>query len=254
VSESVLRRFGRLRAFTPGLFTEDDWERSPLLAPRAASARPALISDGAGLPFAPSALEEAGGELDRSDPAVVALIEQIARNEAKAQKRRRGKRPPAGDSPTSLTGWRQLAREDDQVLFARGRPPKLLTVTMRRDGRRGWTSESVSTGRPLRVTRDHVRASGWRLDPTFEFGPEETILRVLITEQTWAGGKRADDRLLAPDLHLGAETLVLTTFVQPLPGFQTRSRNPETPARVVLPEPVGSRQLLDGALFGPPGP
>jgi hypothetical protein len=75
---------------------------------------------------------------------------------------------------------------------------------------------------------------------------------VLITEQTWAGGKRADDRVLAPDLHLSTDTLVLTTFVDPLPGFQTRSPNPETPARVVLPEPVGSRELMDGALFGVP--
>ena len=124
---------------------------------------------------------------------------------------------------------------------------------MRRDGRRGkWVSVSVDTARPLRVMRDGVRASGWRLDPSFEFGPEETVLRVLITEQTWAGGKRADDRVLAPDLYLGADTLVLTTFVDPLPGFQTRSPNPETPVRVVLPEPVGSRELMDGALFGVP--
>jgi hypothetical protein len=87
------------------------------------------------------------------------------------------------------------------------------------------------------------------LDPTREANPEETVLRVLITEQTWAGGQRADSRLLPPDLYVDANELVLTTFVTPRPGFQTRSSNPETPARIALPKPVGLRRLIDGALY-----
>jgi hypothetical protein len=74
-------------------------------------------------------------------------------------------------------------------------------------------------------------------------------LRILVTEQTWAGGNRADDRLLAPDLHVGEEELVLTMFVTPRPGFQIRAPSPETPARVALPCPVGTRRIIDGALF-----
>jgi hypothetical protein len=37
-------------------------------------------------------------------------------------------------------------------------------------------------------------------------------------------------------------------YVKPRPGFQTGSRNPETPVRVALPEPVRGRGLIDGAL------
>jgi hypothetical protein len=141
-------------------------------------------------------------------------------------------------------------RTDEEVLFMRGRPPALVTVAVRRDSKRGaWTCLAVSTGRPLRATREGIRASGWRLDPNREPDPAQSELRLLITEQTWAGGTRADSRLLAPDLHLGDEELVLRAFVAPRPGFQVRSPNPETPARVVLPAPLGPRHVIDGAVY-----
>jgi hypothetical protein len=72
---------------------------------------------------------------------------------------------------------------------------------------------------------------------------------VLVTEQTYAGGERATGRVLAPDLHVTGDELVLTMFVTPKPGFNVRSPNPETPVRVVLPDPVGARTLTDGALY-----
>jgi hypothetical protein len=240
VSERSVRWFGRLLARKPSFPTERDWERSVLLEPRPAPSQPELISDGGGLPFPPAALDGSAGQLDPKDPAVGALIAKIARQKA-----------PKGASPVpSLDGWRMLARTDDEALFGRGRPPQLVTVAVRQQvRRRPWTCVAVSTARPLRATRGGVRASGWRHDPTREPNPEETIVRVLITEQTWAGGQRADTRLLAPDLHVGAEELVLTMFVTPPQGFQIRSPNPETPARIALPSPIGRRRLIDGALY-----
>lgn len=223
-----------------------------LLAPRPAPRHPELISDGGGLPFAPAALAGSPGQLDREDPAVAALIAQITmQTTPKAASRKLWKQPATAPiAPPSLDGWRILARTDDEVLFARGRPPQLLTVAVRQDPRRGkWTCIGVSAARPLRAARGGIRASGWRLDPTREVEPDETVLRVLVAEQTFAGGQRADARLLAPDLHIGTEELVLTMFVTPLPGFQTRSSNPETPARIALPQPVGARRLIDGALY-----
>jgi hypothetical protein len=56
--------------------------------------------------------------------------------------------------------------------------------------------------------------------------------------------------VLSPDLYVDANELVLTMFVTPLPGFQTRSPNPESPVRVKLPHRVGSRLLIDGAVYG----
>lgn len=235
-----MRRFGRLLTRRSAFPSERDWERSVLLQPRTTAYDPNLISDGAGLPFPPSALGSQADQLEPDDPAVGALIAQIARQ----------KPSPGASSMSNLDRWRVLARADDEVLFGFGFPPRLVTVAMRRDARRDtWTALAVSTGRPLRATRDGIRASSWRLDPTHQPNPEDTIVRVLVTEQTSAGGKRADTRLLAPDIHVGAEELTLTMFVTPRPGYQMQSPNPETPARVALPSPIGIRRLVDGALY-----
>lgn len=244
-----LRRFGRLPG-RPGVVTERDWARSVVLEPRAAPRQPALIGDGSGLPFAPSVLTERGAPLDPTDPAVAALAAQLARSASKgAAGREQGATAPE-PALAGLDGWSVLARAGGEVLFGYGRPPQLITVAARQDGRRGkWTCVAMSRGRPLRATRDGVRASGWRLDPSCELDSEPSVLRVLVTEQTWAGGTRADGRLLPPDLHVDAQELVVTMFVTPRPGFQIRSPNPETPARIALPDPVGARTLIDGALY-----
>jgi hypothetical protein len=217
--------------------SERDWERAVLLTPRSAPAEPALVSDGSGLPFPPSALDGSAGDLDHEDPATAALVKMLARQ-----------KPPAGP-----TGWRVLARTDDEVLFGHGQPPGLVTVTMRRGTRReGWISVSVVRDPPLRTTREGVRASGWRLDPTRELASQDTIIRVLVTEQTRAGGARAARRLQTPDLHAREDELVLTMFVTPRGGIQQPSAsNPETAARIQLPEPLGERALVDGALYDP---
>lgn len=264
MAEPPSRRFVRLPARTPSLPTEDDWERSVVLEPRSTARHPELVSDGSGLPFGPGALTGPTGRLDEGDPAVGVLMATIARQtktqaKAKAKAAGRSRMPwkrasaPTAPAPAtpSLDGWRVAARTDDEVLFAHGRPPKLVTVAVRRESRRrSWTCIAVSSGRPLRAMREGIRASGWRLDPTREPDPAERQLRVLVTEQTWAGGNRADDRLLAPDLHLGDDDLILTMFVAPRPGFQVRAPNPETPARIALPCSVGSRRIIDGALYG----
>jgi hypothetical protein len=258
MAEPSSRRFGRLPARTPSLPTDDGWERSVLLEPRSGCRHPDLISDGSGLPFAPTALTGPVGPLDTDDPAVRVLISTIAR-QAKTKSRgrswgprRRGNAPPKPVASTpALEGWRVAARTEDEVLFARGLPPKLVTVAVRRESkRRSWACIAVSSGRPLRATRDGIRASGWRLDPTRDPEPAQRELRILVTEQTWAGGNPADDRLLAPDLHVGEDELVLTMFVTPRPGYQIRAPNPETLARVALPCALGTRRIIDGALFG----
>jgi hypothetical protein len=212
-----------------------------------------LISDGGGLPFAPAALTGSGGSLDPEDPAVGALIAQINAQTAPNSGFRVPWRQDAPQPvPASLTSWRLLARTDGEALFARGVPPQLLTAAVRRDGRRGtWKCVTVTKARPLRAARDRVRASSWRLDPTVEPGLDETVLRVLVTEQTFAGAQLAHGRVQAPDLHLDADELVLTMFVTPKLGFQAKAPNPETPVRVALPQALGARRVTDGALYDP---
>ena len=167
--------------------------------------------------------------LDPSDPAVSALAAQI-------------------NGP--LAGWRLLARTDTETLFGRGLPPDLLTVVVRQDAKSGtWSSVAKRSGRPLRATRDGIRASSWHLDELVGLKPEDTVLRICVTEQTIAGGRRADGRVLAPDLYETAHELVLTMYVTPESGFQMRQPNPETPVRVALAHPIGHREVIDGAVF-----
>jgi hypothetical protein len=221
--------------------TERDWKSSLVLEPRLVPYEPELISDGAGLPFAPSALGAPAGQLDPVDPPVRAFAAQLSRQ-----------KPAADGSVPRLEEWRILVRAESEVLFGRGLPPRMVTVAMRREGRRGsWSSVAVTKFEALRRTRDGVRASSWQLDPTQQLTPEDTIIRLLVTEQTRSGGELAHKRLLAPDLHDGHDELIMAMFVTPKPGVQMPSGTLETPVRVRLPSPVGERQLVDGALYQP---
>jgi hypothetical protein len=231
------------------------WARAPRLIAQASTPQPGLISDGGGLPFSPERPFEPFAPLDPREPPVAALLVQIDRGRQQAQPTRllRPKsKPPPIETAEKLSGWRELARAEDEVLYARGRPPHLLTVAVRR-GRMGrWAPLGASNSRPLRAIRDGVRASSWRLDPTFSLSPELTALHVLVTEQTMASGTPVEDRLLTPDLHLGSDRAVLRVYVQPLEGYIGRTSRHETPVIVALPEPLGARQVIDGALYEPP--
>ena len=220
----------RLVARARGVPSGRDWERCAVLEPVPGPLVPEFVSDGTGLPFSPLVLERPPEPLDLADPAVSALAGQI--------------------DGQQLVGWRLLARTDNEALFGRGLPPELLTVVVRLEAKRGiWSCVTKSDGRPLRATRDGIRASSWHLDERAEPKPEDTVLRVCVTEQTFAGGRRADGRVLAPDLYESEDQLVLTMYVKPESGFQMRTPNPETPVRVALAHPIGHRELVDGAVY-----
>ena len=232
------------------------WEKAPALVPVAGPAEPALISDGGGLPFAPSRLSRDAAPLDPEDPAVAALLVQIDRGRRQAQPGRlfrpRAKPAPIGTSE-KLAGWRELARAEDAAVYGRGHPPQLLTVAVRRTRRDRWEPVGASNSRPLRAVRDGVRASSWRLDPASVIDRELRELRILVTEVTMASGAPAAERLLEPELYLDDEHLVLRVFVKPLEGYVGRTARRETPVIVRLPEPVGTRQPTDGAVWSAAG-
>lgn len=212
--------------------SEREWKRAPVLEPRSVARLPALVSDGAGMPFAPAALDGDPPPLDPQDPAAASLLSLLSAR-----------------AIPNLDGWRELARTADEVLFGRGRPPHLVTVASKRERRRdSWTCASAHATEELRATRDGIRASSWRPDPTYEPQGDDTELRILVTERTFASGQSASRRVLTPDLYIDENELVLTIYVKPRPGFQMGSRNPETPVRIALPDPPGTRTLTDGAI------
>ena len=251
---TVVRLTGRTLAAMPS--TAQDWTSAPVLDPVAAAAGPALVSDGGGLPFVPERLIAPAVVLDRSDPAVAALLAQIDVGRRQAQPARL-LRPRAKPEPLEpgekLAGWRELARTDDDALFGLGRPPQLLTVAVKRGMRNRWSSLGASNARPLRAVRDGVRASSWRLDPDFTPGADAREVPVLVTEQTMASGTKVADRLLTPELYLDPDHAVLRLYVRPLEGYVGRTGKHETAVIVRLPEPLGNRVLIDGALYQPPG-
>jgi hypothetical protein len=227
---------------------------APLLTPLLTTREPALISDGGGLPFAPAAPFAPFKPLDPGSPGVEALIGQIDFGRKQASKgglfRRSGRLPELG-SDEKLAGWRELAATQDEILYAKGRPPQLLTVAVSRGRRDKWSVIGVSNSRPLRASRQGIRASSWRLDPEFEVSPDQSELHLLVTEQTQATGVLADDRMLAPDLYVGTEELVLRLYIKALEGYTGRTRRYETAVTVKLPELVGERAVVDGALYEP---
>jgi protein-tyrosine phosphatase len=256
MSESAPGLLGRIPTRERKPPSERDWERASVLEPRPGPRVPELVSDGAALAFPPHLLEGSPPPLDSQDPAVAALLDYLA-TLVPAQERpaeaRKGV-PPAepAPEPPSLAGWRLLARDGGEVLFGRGRPPRLVLVTISRSGlRRSWKCTKSGIAKPLRATRDGIRASSWRVDPTHEPAPADTELRLLMIEQAFASGQSAEGRLLAPELYADGDELVLRMFVKQRPGFQTATRNPETPVRVALLEPIGARRLSDGALLAP---
>jgi hypothetical protein len=230
-------------------------DETPLLTPVLTARDPALISDGGGLPFTPDAPLADFEPLDPGEPAVQALIAQIDLGRKAAAKRglfRRSARLPRLDDTQKLAGWRALAATEDVLLYAKGRPPQLLTVAVKRSSReKKWLAVGVSNSRPLRSSRDGVRASSWRLDPDFEVSPDQSELHLLVTEQTQATGRPAEDRMLPPDLYIGTDELVLRLYIKGIEGYVGRTRRYETAVTVKLPEPLGERAVVDGALYEP---
>jgi hypothetical protein len=226
----------------------------PILVPVSGAAEPELISDGGGLSFPPGRIFDSSLPIEPGDPAVAALIVQIDRGRHQAQPTRLFRpraRPRRMEVSEKLSGWRELARNADEALFGRGQPPQLLTVAVRRGRRKRWEPVGASNSRPLRAVRDGIRASSWRLDPDSTPGPETEELRILVTELTQSSGTPAVERLLEPEIHLDDSRVLLRLYVKPLEGYVGRAAKQETPVIVRLPEPLGTRLPVDGAVFEP---
>ena len=229
---------------------------APLLKPLLTNREPALISDGGGLPFPPAAPFAPFTPLEPGPAPVQALIGQIDVGRKRSGRRGILRRRPVSLPPLTdeqkLAGWRELAATEDEILYAKGRPPQLLTVAVRRGRRDTWAVIGVSNSRPLRASRQGLRASSWRLDPEFAVNPQDSQLHLLVTEQTQATGVLAADRMLAPDLYLGSDEVIVRVYVKALEGYTGRTRRYETAVTVELPEPLGERPVVDGAVFEPP--
>jgi hypothetical protein len=75
-----------------------------------------------------------------------------------------------------------------------------------------------------------------------------------VTEQTRASGSLAHGRFQAPDLYLGDDEALLRFYITPIDSWKGAAKRWETPVFLQLPEPLGERQIVDGAVYFDPGP
>lgn len=86
----------------------------------------------------------------------------------------------------------------------------------------------------------------WAVDPEAGVDPEATEVPILVREVACNSGQDATGRI-STDIEYGPDEVVLTVYVQPRGGDQTCPSNPLTPYVVELEEPLGDRELVNGA-------
>jgi hypothetical protein len=154
------------------------------------------------------------------------------------------------------TGWYVLTRSADEVIWVAhvaGRDPGFATATVRHvDGR--WQIDGFAQCHPTVVTGGLGLAT-WSLDPAAPSpGPEASSFIALVTERDCASGQPPGDRLLPPSIIYESNRVLVIFTLRPQSGNQDCQGNPSTPVTVELPEPLGNRQLLDGAFLPPADP
>ena len=91
----------------------------------------------------------------------------------------------------------------------------------------------------------------WKLHDGDAPTPQSTTLRLEVTRLECSNGDTG--RVLAPQARFHDDRILLSTNVEPLAeGAYGCQGNKPVPLTVVLPEPVGTRMLIDAACLGGP--
>ena len=101
---------------------------------------------------------------------------------------------------------------------------------------------------------DDAEPAPWEPAANADLSAESTAIDVLVNEVGCASGKPADGRIATPEITYTENAVVVTIRVVPRSGPQTCPSNPDTPYTLELDEPLGERQLLDGAHDPPAEP
>jgi hypothetical protein len=158
---------------------------------------------------------------------------------------------------TRATGWRVAGEDGTGVLFlARWDDPTTpgwLFAEAHRT-KLAWRPGAFGECDPRVVASPEVGPAEWWLDPAADPpGPATTVLQALVLERACASGASAVGRIAEPVIITTATTVTITMGVWRRVGDQDCQGNPPTPFEVVLPEPLGTRELLDGGRQ-PPAP
>ncbi|SEF15974.1 hypothetical protein [Jiangella alba] len=127
----------------------------------------------------------------------------------------------------------------------------LSTAVYSREADGTWTFYSGGGGcEPQRFFDDGLLPASWSLRSTPD--PDATSVDIDVSSDECSSGQSDAGRLTEPMVEYYADTVVITTRVEPLPpGAYTCQGSPPAPLTVHLDEPLGDRQLLDGRWYPP---
>jgi hypothetical protein len=194
---------------------------------------------GSDLAFHPSLLAAAGHAESDPDAAAEALRVEITGS--------------ASELNLPRAGWIRVAQLADKVQFVapnRNGNGWLVVGLILREGR--WSLDLMGECQPEVVLPAGVTRAEWRLDPAFPppaLG--DRVIHVLITEQACANGRPPVGRVLPPLMTPSQTAMTIAILVTLTPGGADCPGNPEFAVTIDLPEPLGGRTLLDGAVFPP---
>ncbi|MGL3804885.1 hypothetical protein ACSYDW_02210 [Paeniglutamicibacter sp. R2-26] len=91
----------------------------------------------------------------------------------------------------------------------------------------------------------------WKLHDRDALTPQSTTLQLEVTRLECSSG--VTGKVLAPQARFHDDRILLSTHVEPLAaGAYGCQGNKPVPLTVVLPEPVGTRMIIDAACLGGP--
>lgn len=147
--------------------------------------------------------------------------------------------------------WRVADRKPDEILLLGEATDGYVELRLRLVGGR-WSLDRAGECDLHMVLSSGIRAAQWWLDPRLPPPmADATVLEILLRERTCAGGSYATGRIVSSGVLYTADMITIVVGVREIGG--TCLGNPNTPASVILNEPVGSRMLLD-AYHVPPAP
>jgi len=152
-----------------------------------------------------------------------------------------------------------LASRDDRIAQYLARDPRgddadFVYASIERDGAR-WRLGGWGDCRP-EIVLEGMSLATWVLDPDAPFpAADATTFAALVSERTCTNGQPMGGRLRPPSISYDPTSVVVVFAALPLIGDAfTCPSNPATRVVVELREPLGARDLLDGAFFPPAQP
>lgn len=183
--------------------------------------------------FHPALLAVPGHAQNDPDPAAAALRTEIT----------------ASGLPRD--GWVRVAQLADKVQFVAPNIAQdgwVVVGVALRNGR--WELDLKGDCQPEVVLPVGVGRAEWRLDPAFPRpAAGDRQIHVLINERACASGQSPEGRVLPPIIGSSQTAVTIAVLVTTIGG--DCPGNPDFAMAIDLPEPLGGRALLDGAVFPP---